>query len=503
MSQSSPISATNGEEASQSTPPTPTIWYPGLHCNPEPQPDVATGIEVAEHQQLPSPGSQNNNARWGSICSDSSNQNINAVDRNRRDSILQDINSQITGPRPIIRRATDQSILSQDPQSIFSRTTLHDKISQEPPNHEKHSQDRDIPSGDDRPVELGVPEAANLPNSLWNRTRYLHWANLRQKYRCLLPILTLCLLVVCITLVVLYTKSKKSDPRAITLTESILPQSSILPITDSSLGAAIAVLGSYFDITLSGDPDTKLVYNGGGGKLCVRTKSGSSWLNNVQCVEGADPKPNTPIAVLDWLGGPSIYYITTSNTLSGIDNVPQNDTWKLSSLAAEKMPTHPQSQLAAVTWLNGTSSWVYYEDGNSQLREYGIDDYRDETWRGGSTGPLGLTQDGSAIGISRYLIDGAEVMEVFVQTVNDAIHGRLYINNVWDANFYAVDGTTTSLIQDAALTATTVNQTNGSMVLLAWVSSTGFLTVQSRATVNVTQYVYSCSSTLLPQWRFL
>src|SRR6266487_790067 len=153
MSRSSPTSATNGEEASKSTSPTPTVWYPGLHCNPEPQPEVPTGIEVAERQQLPSSSSQNNNTRWGSICSDSSNPNINAVVRNDRDSIPQDNISQITRPRPI-RRATDQSILSQDPQSIFSHTTLHDTISQEPPNHEKHSQDRDIPSGDDRLVEL-------------------------------------------------------------------------------------------------------------------------------------------------------------------------------------------------------------------------------------------------------------------------------------------------------------------------------------------------------------
>lgn len=36
------------------------------------------------------------------------------------------------------------------------------------------------------------------------------------------------------------------------------------------------------------------------------------------------------------------------------------------------------------------------------------------------------------------------------------------------------------------MTATTVNQNNGSVVLLAYVDSSGFLTVQSRETVNVT-----------------
>ncbi|PVH77509.1 hypothetical protein DL98DRAFT_517340 [Cadophora sp. DSE1049] len=44
------------------------------------------------------------------------------------------------------------------------------------------------------------------------------------------------------------------------------------------------------------------------------------------------------------------------------------------------------------------------------------------------------------------------------------------------------------------MTATTVNQKNGTVVLLAYVDSSGFLTVQSRDTVNVSA-VYSGFST--------
>jgi hypothetical protein len=168
------------------------------------------------------------------------------------------------------------------------------------------------------------------------------------------------------------------------------------------------VLGSYFSDT-SGGPQTKLAYDGGNGRICVRTKSGSVWLNNVQCVEGANPIPNTPITVLDWLGGPSIYFIAKGNLLSGIDNIPKNNSWRLSSLASQKIGTHPLSQLGSVTWLNGTSAWVYYQDSNSQMREFGMDDYRDQIWRDGSVGPLGLALNGTGIGVSRWLKDGGEV----------------------------------------------------------------------------------------------
>jgi hypothetical protein len=307
----------------------------------------------------------------------------------------------------------------------------------------------------------------------------------------ILVLLALAFLVGLIIVAALYAISHHSKSQTTeNLVESLQQPNIALPIADGSLGATVLVLATYFS-TAQGDPksaETKLVYNAGNGTICIRTKSGEDWLNSVQCVFGANPKPNTPVTILDWLGGPSIYFITTDNFLSGIDNVPSNNTWKLSILEMEKTPTHPLSQLASVTWLNGTSAWLYYQDINSQLREYGIDDYRDDSWRDGSTGPLGLAQDGSGFGCSRYLMDGGEVLEVFIQATNAAIHGRVYINSVWTAYFYTVDGTPETVMGGASLTATTVTQPNGTFVFLAYVASNSFLTVQSRGTLNVTQY---------------
>jgi hypothetical protein len=124
---------------------------------------------------------------------------------------------------------------------------------------------------------------------------------------------------------VLYFKLKSKGTIAVATmpTETFLPQPSVLPITDSSIGAAQVVIGTYFSTAASGVLQTKLVYNDGQGRICIRTKSGEDWLN-VQCLEGANPRAGTPLTVLDWLGGPSIYFITADNYLSGIDHMPLN-----------------------------------------------------------------------------------------------------------------------------------------------------------------------------------
>jgi hypothetical protein len=301
-----------------------------------------------------------------------------------------------------------------------------------------------------------------------------------------------------IVVLVVYVKfkSKNTEPESIPPATTNLPQSSVMPITDSSIGAAAVVIGTYFSTAASGVLQTKLVYNDGKGNLCIRTKSGADWLN-VQCLEGANPRADTPLTVLDWLGGPSIYFITADNFLSGIDHMPLNDTWKFSTLRDQNRPTHKQSQLASVTWFNGTSSWLYYQDSNSQLREFGLDDYRDIAWRDGSIGPLGLALAGSGIGTSRWwlLSDGTEVLEVYIQVSGGAIHGRVYMESVWTSDFYAVDGTPNTVSEGAALTSAVIHQVNSTMVLLAYVSSDGYLTVQSRGTANQTNTQFDAFST--------
>jgi len=106
-------------------------------------------------------------------------------------------------------------------------------------------------------------------------------------------------------------------------------------------------------------------------------------------------------------------------------------------------------------------------------------------WRDGSIGPRGQGLAGAGIGASRWwLVDGSEVLEAFVQVSGGALHGRIYISSVWTSDIYAVDGTPNTISEGAALTFTVIHQTNSTMVMLAYVSGDGYLTVQSRGTSN-------------------
>lgn len=69
----------------------------------------------------------------------------------------------------------------------------------------------------------------------------------------------------------------------------------------------------------------------------------------------------------------------------------------------------PKVLILHLAFRNGTSAWVYYQDINSQVREIGMDDYRDDFWRDGSVGPLGLALNGTGIGVTRWLKNGGEV----------------------------------------------------------------------------------------------
>jgi hypothetical protein len=232
-------------------------------------------------------------------------------------------------------------------------------------------------------------------------------------------------------------------------------------------------------------PESKVVYNGDNGKIYVRVKTESLWHNSIQCVEGANPLPNSPLTMLDWIGGPSIYFFTADYLLSGIDYIPQNDTWRPSSVIENKVRVHNQSQIASVTWLNGTSTWIYYQDLNEQICEFGLDDYRDSTWRNGSAGPLGQAQVGSGIGVSRWVNGTDEVEEVFFQLLNGAIAGRMYMMSAWTSDSYAIDGTPDNVPDGASITITTVAESANSTILLAYVAISGFLNVQARRTTDV------------------
>jgi hypothetical protein len=122
------------------------------------------------------------------------------------------------------------------------------------------------------------------------------------------------------------------------------------------------------------------------------TKSGSPWLKSAQNLDARSPIAASPVTVLDWPGGPSVYYITRENINHSINRSSWSDTWRFSSEPNYDEVPRSFSQLESVLWLNGTSAWVYYLDSDSQLREVLIDDYRDVIRRDGSIRIQSLTQ---------------------------------------------------------------------------------------------------------------
>jgi hypothetical protein len=282
--------------------------------------------------------------------------------------------------------------------------------------------------------------------------------------------------------------TKPTTPGVLNVTTP--PVTNKLPVIDSGLGAAYLALSNYFSPPSPDGFETKLVYNGGDGQLCIRSKTGSTWKNIVQCVDDVvvNPKPNTPLTMLDWIGGPSFFFLTTENCLSGVNYSPQNDTWTLSSISKYQIKAHDQSQLASVAWLNGTSAWVHYQDPEGQIREFGIDDYRNQLWRDGSVGPLSPAMAGSGIGVCRWLNVTSEVEEIFFQVANGAIHARMYAKNAWLPNIYTIPETIDNVPQGASISAATVNSRARSTVLLTYVAKSGFVSGQTRGTMDASDF---------------
>src|SRR3954471_9600087 len=89
-------------------------------------------------------------------------------------------------------------------------------------------------------------------------------------------------------------------------------------------------------------------------------------------------------------------------------------------------------------------------------------------------------------------------MEVIIQVANGALHARAYINSAWTSEWYTVNGTPGTVSDGTSITAATIDQPGGSVVLLCYISKNKFLTIQSRSTINVTDYsVYSTPKQLI------
>lgn len=209
-------------------------------------------------------------------------------------------------------------------------TTRRESIPEENPRRDSNTQTWEnlnrTGSNTLAPAEVAISNSTTSSESLkWWRRRpsFTHTDRKPGRWLCLLSPLTISLLIGLVVALVFYFKLKKSGNTEPLMPTPIFPQPSILPIIDSFICAGDAVIGTYFSTAASGVLQTKLAYNAGNGKICIRTKSGTDWLN-VQCLEGANPRADTPLAFLDWLGGPSIYFITADNFLSGLDHMPIN-----------------------------------------------------------------------------------------------------------------------------------------------------------------------------------
>ncbi|EPE35308.1 Fucose-specific lectin [Glarea lozoyensis ATCC 20868] len=282
------------------------------------------------------------------------------------------------------------------------------------------------------------------------------------------------------------TGTETSGPIQIVPLVSNNPPGSVLSQTES-IAATDVILGTFFAPNID-KPQTRVVFDGGNGKLCVRTKLGAAFIPQVKCIEGTNAKVSTPIQLVDWLGGPTIVYITSDNHLAGYNHVPNNDSWILSPLGSTNITVHPKSQLSSVTWLNGTSLWIYYQGTDGQLREWGLDDYRDISFREGSAGPLGAAVAGSFFGATRYVVGDSEFEEACYQATNGALHCRRYANAIWGSEVFTIAGTETGLALPASFDYTTVIDpvTRVSSLAVAYIKQNGFVTVQSRSTANGT-----------------
>jgi hypothetical protein len=351
------------------------ITFPpsGLHINPEPgeesdvvqSPTVYDPGENFRRVSLPSAsrqgsmsyqgnGPQANNQRWDSHISDpqsadtpyvnhathprrgsSTSQSDTSRSNERRDSNYEYTQAERLRPsNPLTGNLTSSAGQGRRPSLPLAR---RESIPEE--GHQDQRRDSDIQPLNNlgrtgsNPMntvhEMGIVHSVASSESLkrlwWRRLFFFIQTDRKQgRWVYVLFPLTLGLLIGLIVALVSYFKLKNNGVVDQTMpTPTTPPQSSVLPIPDSSIGAADAVIGTYFSTAASGVLQTKVVYNAGGGRLCIRTKSGEDWLN-VQCLEGANPRSDTPLTVLDWLGGPSIYFITADNFLSGIDHMPVN-----------------------------------------------------------------------------------------------------------------------------------------------------------------------------------
>ena len=205
----------------------------------------------------------------------------------------------------------------------------------------------------------------------WWNIRRLAWTK-KSRWCFILTPLSICLTIALVVVVIVWQTTGSGSGGDVrislsTLTAVTIPQSNALPRANSGLGATTDDLATVLSSTNASTTETILAYidtASASPRLCIRKKSGTAWLSNVLCITDKDvnPKPDSPVTVLDWIGEPSVFFITADDKLGGIDWVPHSSSWKMSNLVTQKREVSKRSQLASVTWLNGTSAWLYVSD---------------------------------------------------------------------------------------------------------------------------------------------
>ncbi|CAG8982402.1 hypothetical protein HYALB_00007524 [Hymenoscyphus albidus] len=246
------------------------------------------------------------------------------------------------------------------------------------------------------------------------------------------------------------------------------------------------VMGTYFSLPAERS-QSFMIYGASPGRICIRNRLNGTWSPTEKCVENANPKPGTSFSIVDWLGGPTVAFITTDNFLSTLNHIPakDNETWALSTLVDDKVPTHPLSKLASVTWTNGVMNQFYFLLAfrvlrtNGQIREYGLDDFRNREFRPGSHGDIAPALNGTFLSAARY--DAIE--ELCYQSTNTQINCRRYANGVWGNDGYVISSTESGLPAHATFSLTTMTdpETKVDTLLAVYAKSNGAVNLVTRS----------------------
>ncbi|KAF4634684.1 hypothetical protein G7Y89_g3421 [Cudoniella acicularis] len=331
------------------------------------------------------------------------------------------------------------------------------------------------------------PEPAALPLPWWRRALAFPSSNHRVRYALFAFVMLLFLVAVIVLAVMLHNHLKSTDTSTLVPVVEDYSYGDVLPLADGAMSATDVVIATLYGVA-SDRPQTKVVYETNDDMICVLTKLQGTWLVNTRCITNINRKPGSALTILDWINGPTIFYVTNDNYLSGLNHVPSNDTWVMSTLVNEKNPVDPQTRLASTTYLDGASEWVYYQKPapSSQFAEYGLDDYRDtaSSWRFGSNGDLGLAVESSFFGATQYTVNGDEREEVYFEASSNSFHGRRYANGVWSQDLFTINGTISGVAVGAAFSVSTLVDpaTNASTVLVAYMTTSGWAVVSTRGT---------------------